>query len=507
MPWLIGLRKHLLAKFPLPEGISPIPEDVLLQPKWKLALAEDSLTDLGGHSIDKSNESIDLNGIIPQGPMLAARETLDVNLPNGTTSFTSQNITVTLQKNQRMTPNDYWQDVRHLVFASPSKVPYEPGDVITVYPKNRAQDVDTLLSTMQWNDVADKLVHFSPGWSSRESNSDSPLPLSRATARPYMTLRTLLTNHIDLMAIPRRSFFTKIIHFTLDPTQKSRLQEFTNPDFIDELYDYTSRPRRSILEVLQEFDSVRIPWQWVTNILPELRGRQFSIASGGLLKSESEMRARFELLVAIVKYKTVIKRLREGVCTRYLAALPIGTEIQVTFQKGGLGITRKDASRPVVMVGPGTGVAPMRALLWERLQWREELKAKPLMNGKETVSEIGESVLFFGCRKRDADLFFCDEWAHLESKMPLQMFTAFSRDQDEKIYVQDLIKQQSELVFRLLYKSRGIIYVCGSSGKMPHSVRGSVIEVFKQVGGMEQPEAENYLQVMEKEGRYKQETW
>lgn len=507
MPWSTALRKQLLTKFPLPEAVNPIPDDVLLQPKWKLALAEDDSTDLRGLSIEGRYEILSSNDPMPLGSILPTRETLDVHLPNDSTTLTSQNIAVTLQENQRMTPDGYWQDVRHLVFTSPSLVPYEPGDVITIYPKNCAQDVDTLLSIMQWNDIADKLVHFTPGWSSRESTSYPLLPIFRPTARPYMTLRTLLTNHVDLMAIPRRSFFTKIAHFTQDQTQKDRLQEFTNPEFIDELYDYTSRPRRSILEVLQEFDSVQIPWQWATHILPELRGRQFSIASGGVLKYNSKIGVRFELLVAIVKYKTVIKRLREGVCTRYLAALPTGTNIRVTFQKGGLGITKNNASRPVVMVGPGTGLAPMRSLVWERLQWNEELKVEAQVKGNDIVSEVGESVLFFGCRKRDADFFFRDEWTDLESKMSLQMFTAFSRDQDKKIYVQDLIKQQSKLVFRLLHESQGIIYVCGSSGKMPQSVRQSVIEVFKQVGGMEQVEAENYLQTMEREGRYKQETW
>ena len=288
--------------------------------------------------------------------------------------------------------------------------------------------------------------------------------------------------------------------------QKDRLRELTSPEFIDELYDYTSRPRRSILEVLQEFDSVQIPWQWATNILPELRGRQFSVASGGLQKYRSEGRTRFELLVAIVKYKTVIKRLREGVCTRYLASLPLGTQIQVTFQKGGLGITRKHISRPVVLVGPGTGVAPIRALLWERLYWKEELMTTSA-NGKDEKREIGESVLFFGNRKRDADFFFQDEWTYLESNIPLKVFKAFSRDQDKKIYVQDLIKQQSELVFELLYKSGGIMYVCGSSGKMPQSVRGTVVDIFKKVGGMDHLEAEGCMQKKEREGSYKQETW
>lgn len=418
-------------------------------------------------------------------------------------------MAVTLKETQRMTPIDHWQDVRHLVFTSQSSVNYMPGDVLTVYPKNRAEDVDILLSLMKWGEIADKLVHFTPGWSSKESSTYPLLPTFRPTARQHMTLRTLLNDHLDLMAIPRRSFFAIIAHFAHDQTQKERLIEFTKPEYIDELYDYTSRPRRSILEVLQEFDSVQIPWQWATNVLPELRGRQFSVASGGQLKFETDVGTRFEILVAIVRYRTVIKKIREGVCTRYLASLPVGVQIRVTLQRGGLGITRSQANRPVIMIGPGTGVAPMRSLVWERLHWNQTWKDELPTNCDNVTIDCGirESVLFFGCRQQNADFFYNEEWHKLKEKMPLQVFTAFSRDQNRKVYVQDIIKQQSKLVYRLLYESEGIVYVCGSSGKMPQSVRKSIIEVFAQVGCMTLKAAEEYLQAMEKGGRYKQETW
>jgi sulfite reductase alpha subunit-like flavoprotein len=195
--------------------------------------------------------------------------------------------------------------------------------------------------------------------------------------------------------------------------------EFTDPQYIDELYDYTTRPRRSILEVLQEFETVKVPWQRVVDLIPGMRGRQFSIASAdkGVIGGGGR---EVELLIAIVKYKTVIKRIREGVCTRYIASLTPGTEITVTIQKGGLGVTSKDVERPVVMVGPGTGIAPMRSLIHQRRMWREELGIK----------EVEKDLLFFGCRNEGADYFFRDEWKDLmESGEPLEVWAAFSRDQ------------------------------------------------------------------------------
>ena len=116
-------------------------------------------------------------------------------------------------------------------------------------------------------------------------------------------------------------------------------------------------------------------------------------------------------------------------------------------------------------------------------------------------------ALFFGCRKKDVDYFYQSEWEKLQEELPLRCFTAFSRDQKQKIYVQDLIKEQSELIYRLLYEAGGMVYVCGSSGRMPKAVRTALTEAFSQHGNMQQRDAEAYMQAMEKEGRYKQETW
>lgn len=430
------------------------------------------------------------------------------NAPTSQLEITSDSLTVTLEQNTRLTPTTHWQDVRNLTFTTPEEVHYDPGDILTIHPKNAPDVVNHLLQVMDWRDMADKPIHLVPTGPVSATHSYPPPPIPALIAQPSTTLRTLLSDHLDLTAIPRRSFFSLIAHFTNDPMHKDRLLEFTNPEYVDELYDYTTRPRRSIVEVLQEFESVKIPWQWAATVLPVLRGRQFSIASGGRLRNGPGGGTRFELLVAIVKYRTVIKKIREGVCTKYIAALPVGSQINVTLQKGGLGISKTEARRPVVMIGPGTGVAPMRSLTWERLQWADELGSHSQANGSGATTEvgsIGQSVLFYGCRNREADFFYESEWQGLQEKMPLQVFTAFSRDQKQKVYVQDLIRQQSALLYRLLHASNGLVYICGSSGKMPQAVREALIEVFQPK--MDRGAAEAYLLAMEKEGRYKQETW
>jgi sulfite reductase alpha subunit-like flavoprotein len=292
---------------------------------------------------------------------------------------------------------------------------------------------------------------------------------------------------------------------------RTRLLEFASPTYLDELYDYTTRPRRSILEVLQEFSTVRIPWHWAAALFPPLRGRQFSIASGGALKrfspspipspslASTPVTTRIDILVAILIYRTLLRRLRRGVCTRYLATLSPGTELAITLTRGGFSTStaafEQEVARPVILVGPGTGVAPLRALVWERCALER------IQN-----QAIGETVLVFGGRNRKNDFFFEDEWREDER---LKVLTAFSRDQREKVYVQDVIKENAELMYRLLVVEKGFFYLCGSSGRMPAAVREAVTEAFV-IGSqrrMNREVAEEMVKTLDKERRWKQETW
>ena len=512
VPWSAGFRSHILGHFPLEDGEFPIPEHVLLEPKWLLS------EDIGYVNGSKNHEGGRYN-----------EEYKSANGGNGTeykidsahaTSGSSANdnnqcLTIEVQQNRRVTPETHWQDVRHLAFTNRTSAPYGPGDVLTIYPQNPSESVNEIISMMNWANVADEVVKFVPT-TTKHLDTRYPPPLIVIPRDSKLTLRYLLTNHLDIMAIPRRSFFSLIAHFTSDQFHKDRLLEFVDPKYVDELYDYTTRPRRSLLEVLQEFETVKIPWQWAASVLPELRGRQFSIASGGHLKTNVDGSARFELLVAIVKYRTVIKRIREGVCTKYLANLKPGDRVFASLQKGGLDITKADFHTPVIMVGPGTGVAPMRSLVWERLLWKEDSMVAALGNSNESMTHkvpLGSNLLFFGCRNENADFFYKDEWNKLRYEGTLELYTAFSRDQLRKHYVQDLIREHSCAIYDMLHSKRATVYVCGSSGKMPIAVRAALVDVIRECGRthgstpMSEEAALRYMEAMAKEGRYKQETW
>jgi sulfite reductase alpha subunit-like flavoprotein len=483
LPWTATLRSSLLKEYPLPEGSEPIPDSVLLDPKWLLDFAD-------------SEHSAPTNGHLPSGN----GDTEE--LPDQTLLEIPGGITANVTSNDRLTPTTHWQDVRHLKLHVEGSHPYVPGDVLTIYPKNFPTDVDHFLAIMDWMPIADQRIRFTP--SSSSVSPTARLPVSTFTSSSTTTLRELLTNHLDILSIPRRSFFAKLAHYTSDEFHRDRLLEFTDPEYIDELFDYTTRPRRSILEVLQEFESVKIPWQRVCSIIPTLRGRQFSIASAMTeipsTAKDSVPSTRIELLIAIVKYKTVIKRIRQGVATRYIASLAPRQQLTVTLSRGGLGVTQNELNKPVVMIGPGTGVAPMRALIQQRMRWRSQAPAQ--------TTPTTNDLLFFGCRNAESDYFFKDDWkGYIDSGVPLEVFAAFSRDQRQKVYVQDLVRQQSRKVYDAVVNKDGILYICGSSGKMPQAVREALIEGFQEHGELSREDAEAYLVALEKGGRYRQETW
>ena len=479
-PFQDKLQNQVLGMFPLAAGLNPIPPNVLLEPEWLLSLPENK---------NKASESVKDNGAAAWTHRVEQDKTVCM-------------LDMCLEQNKRLTPATHWQDVRLLAFSASQQVQYMPGDVLTVYPRNPMEDVDQIIRLMGWSGVADEDLVFVRNTNCDVSTSEPPA-ITQPADSGNLTFRRMLIEHVDLNAIPRRYFFSLVSHFTTDQFQRSRLLEFTDPLSLDELYDYTTRPRRSILEVLQEFDTVKIPWQWAAAVFPELRGRQFSIASGGKLKTGDDGMTRFELLVAIVKYKTILRKERRGVCTRFLEHLEVGSWIRVLLQTGSLNITQAEATKPILMVGPGTGVAPVRSLIWQRL---EDSSGQPPTSNRMPM-EKSNNVLFFGCRNRDADYFFEDEWGSLKTRLPLEVLPAFSRDQSQKQYVQDVIRSYSGLVYDLLYKKQGIVFVCGSSGKMPQAVREALIFAMEKEGPMDRPTAQAYMQSLEREDRYKQETW
>lgn len=465
LAWLPSFQEQVLARHPLPDGRTPISSGQRLPSRWTLVEAA---------SAGSNNDELIQGGTEPACARIS-------------NTSPEVSISVVLEQNERVTPQEHWQDVRLLKLRAEQSVHYMPGDALAIRPQNLPKEVEQLIDLLGWHDAAGALIRLQNN--SVVSDSDQIFD-SALAGKKIFTLRELLTEYLDINAIPRRSFFAKIAHFTEDDMQKERALEFTDPQYLDEYFDYATRPRRSILEVLQEFHTVKIPWQEAINIFPIMRPRQFSMASGGSLKEGGQV---FELLVAIVRYRTVIKRIREGVCTKYLARLPVGTKLKVVLHSEGRFHNQISAfDRPHMLIGGGTGIAPLRSVIYEK---------------RELDKHEAQSTLIFGCRNAQADYFFGSEWSELEKSMntPLRVIPAFSRDQKSKVYIQDRIRQNAELVRQILEDPNSIIIVCGSSGAMPKAVREALKDVLAIKRG--EAEAEQAIAHLEKMARYKQETW
>jgi sulfite reductase alpha subunit-like flavoprotein len=515
--WIVQLKQSMLQAFPLPDDVVALGDDEFLEPRWKLSLIGGSRQQMQAVS---SGDSVATPQIIQESSTNGSTESpvshldkigIDEAVPSTVPIPIKDSYRADLVANDRVTAADHFQDVRLLDLRLDRNYAYGPGAVAVVYPKNFPADVDEFIKLMHWNDVADKPVDIIMNRANASGQAVSPSPLRHLDLGSIsLTLRWLLENFIDIMSIPRRSFFANLAYFAGTSTedeefQKERLLELANPELIDELWDYTTRPKRTILEVMMDFTTIQIPWQYALSALPLMRGRQFSIASGGDLKQDTEGRTRVQLLVAIADPPSpIIKwRRRYGICTRYMVTLQPGQKLNIGMQQGYLDARPSELEAPVIMVGPGTGVAPMRAMAQQRYTWAKERKES--IPGKL----LGNDMLVFGCRGRNTDYFFKDEWEDLSRGEGLSVRTAFSRDKDEpRSYVQDQIRQHASAVYRAVHDLNGRIYVCGSSGNMPKSVREAFLDVLvEQSATMSRDEAEAHLDSMEKAGRYKQETW
>lgn len=338
--------------------------------------------------------------------------------------------------------------------------------------------METLLKRLGWDKDADEPIRIAP------SSSDRLLPLGYPPLNTPTTLRALITKHADINSVPRKSFIELLAHFTKDKMETEKLQEFCTPEGLDELFDYTTRVRRTILEVLLEFRSAVVPKEYIADLFPELRPRQFSIASA-LSAHPSEI----HLCVAIVNYRTKLRIPRKGVCTAWLSGLQPGTKLRVGLKNGTMHLP-EGQEKPIMLVGPGTGVAPMRAMVEERI-----------------IKGATNNVLYFGCRSAGSDYHFRSEWEAYQEKGVLVHRLAASRDQDHKVYVQDLILSDSGKIKEWLVDQKGTVYISGSSNQMPNSVRKAVVACLRNECGWSEEESADYVNKMEAEERWCEECW
>ncbi|THU80848.1 riboflavin synthase domain-like protein [Dendrothele bispora CBS 962.96] len=444
-PWMTGLANTLVELLPLPEGLEILPPDHIFPARvaFKETKKPDSFED----------------------PINTDPSYYDTIVKN----------------NLRITTQDWYQDVRHLEFDFKDDIQYSPGDIAVIHPQTHPDDVEEFLSSMGWGNIADE------PYSIERVYDDQSLPdhLPRLS-----TLRIIFTRYLDFNAVPRRTFFRYLRDFTTEALETERLNEFLSdsPEGAEDLYEYCYRPRRTIIEVLSDFRNVKIPKDYIFDVFPFLRPRQFSIASSVKVHPR-----QIHLCVAMIQYRTKwIKAQRRGVCSMYLSRLKPGDTLKIGIQKGFIRLPENNQT-PIICIGPGTGIAPMRAILQERVH-----------------KECPENTLYFGCRSELKDQHYKHDWEGYVARNVLCYRLACSRDGPEGVartYVQNLLKEDAERIWKLLNERGAWVVISGSSNKMPAGVKGALRQSVRQYGGRTEEEAKEYVQNLERAGRLIEECW
>ncbi|RUS69230.1 hypothetical protein EGW08_023009 [Elysia chlorotica] len=494
-PWLSKLWDTLLNMYPLPPGLQIIASDICPPSKYKVHFL-DTENGVGDHSVQSESESESSPDVTGQSE---SESSPDVTVDQPVTPVAAPSFLcpfhARLVSNRRVTSPDHFQDVRLIKLdTAGSGISYSPGDVVMVQPQNSPDTVDEFISMLNLD--PDRRFQL------EQNDADSPLP-------PHIpnpcSVRWLVSHYLDINAVPRRSFFELLwYHAGGEPDsdaqlEREKLAEFCTAEGQEELYNYCNRVKRNIREVLQDFTKTcaQIPFEYLFDLIPPLQPRAFSIAS-----SPSAHPDELHILMAVVRYRTKLHLPRLGVCSNWLANINVEEEKKESRGGGGAATTvpiwvkrgtirfPSDPNVPLIMVGPGTGLAPFRSAIHQRCA-----------GGK------GGLVLFFGCRSENKDFFCKDEWTDFTQQGLLKVFTAFSRDQEEKIYVQHRVREQGALLWKMIQEQNAYFYIAGNAKSMPDDVKEALVDVVSKQGAMTSVDATLYVQQLEKSRRFQVEAW
>ena len=478
-PWSEALWTRLLFPdaLPLPANVTPQREG-LLPPRFKVENIDPPI--YGAAAGDPMQTDDDDDG----------SEAADGGVYSSKRPYLAEVTSVT-----RVTPPDHFQDVRLVeIDLGDSGLAHPPGAVVSMMPRNLEGEAVAFCSVVgldpeQWV----RLVPTAEKWR-------AALPICCDT-EGRTQLKELVCTHFDFQGFPRRPFFKQAAALATNDVEAQRLTFFSSSEGVRDGMIYAKTEQHSCLETLRDFPSLKkIPLDRLLELIPKLGPRHFSIAS-----AVSAHPRKMQLLVAMVDYETKLGIQKKGVCTSYLASLAEKTgtvgcpRLPIWLSDGSLKLP-KDPLAPVILVGPGTGVAPFRSFLEDRQVTRQG-------------TPHGDAVLFFGCRNQGADFYFADQWeAMLADGTLSSLHTAFSRDGANKVYVQQRIKDAGAMLWPLLVwggaaRPAATVYVAGNATNMPAAVRRAFVSVVMKEGGLDDTAAEGFVRAMEKGGRYQTETW
>ncbi|MFQ1902470.1 assimilatory sulfite reductase (NADPH) flavoprotein subunit [Aeromonas veronii] len=356
-----------------------------------------------------------------------------------------------LSVNQKITGRDSTKDIRHIeINLADSGLTYQPGDALGVWFDNDAELVDEVLALTS---------------------------LSGDEATAHGSLRAALSSHFELTRL-HGGFITGLA----DISDNAALKDLAG----DKAQVNALVASAQVVDVLKRFPTALTAEQLV-GLLRPLTPRLYSIAS-----AQSEVEEEVHLTVAVVRYLQEDGTVRSGAASSYLADRLIEDgEVRVFVEHNDNFRLPQNPDTPVIMVGPGTGIAPFRAFMQER----------------EAQGAEGKNWLFFGNPHFTQDFLYQVEWQrYVKSGLLSKISLAFSRDQANKIYVQDRLREAGLELYQWL-EAGAHFYVCGDANKMAKDVQEALLDVIAEHGHKSREEAEEYLSELRRAKRYQRDVY
>lgn len=388
-----------------------------------------------------------------------------------------------------------------------SNLSYTTGDHIAVWPTNAGKEVDRFLNVLGLISKRDSVI------SVKALDPTAKVPFPTPT-----TYDAIVRYHMEICAPVSRQFIATLAPFA--PTEESKAEMSKLGSDKDYFHEKISNRYLNIAQTLEDICSSAkwsdIPFSAFIEGLNKVQPRYYSISSSSLVQKQKIS------ITAVVESMEIPGRADalKGVTTNYLLALkqkqhgdphpdPHGLTYEITGPRNkydGVHVPvhvrhsnfklPSDPSKPVIMVGPGTGVAPFRAFVQERAA---QAKAG---------DDVGKTMLFFGCRKPTEDFLYSDEWKQYQEDLgdKFQLITAFSREGPTKVYVQHRLQEHAKEVDELL-KQKAYFYVCGDASQMAKAVTATLGNIIAEQRSVPLAKAEDIVKGMRSANQYQEDVW
>lgn len=357
-------------------------------------------------------------------------------------------------KNINLNGSGSSKETRHIELSlKGSGLSYKPGDALGIVPSNDPELAKAIIAEMNWD--AEEVVAV--------GKQGETLPLKEA-----------LINYLEITLLTK-----KILQQAAAFTENEKLQNLVSAENADKLKEFCNG--RDLLDMLRDFGPWKASVQDIVSMLRKMTPRLYSIAS-----SLSAHPDEVHLTIGAVRY-TAHGRDRNGVCSVLCAErVQEGDTLPVFVQANKHFHLPETQDKDIIMVGPGTGIAPFRSFIEERA----------------VNNASGRTWLFFGDQHAEVDFLYQNEMEkYLQDGVLSKLDTAFSRDTAQKVYVQHKMLENSKELFTWL-ENGAYFFVCGDKEHMAKDVNEALINVIEQEGTMDRTAAEAYLKEMQQQGRY-----